>query len=122
MTALSPKDKLLCGIYGALAAIALVATWWNNIAFFRLGNSHGLIGFIQAGYANYAAASLANDVLLTARAAFVFIVVEGRRVGIPHVWIYPLLSIFVAISVALPLYLIARQIKLAERQSVDQGG
>jgi hypothetical protein len=121
MTSLSKNDKVLCGIYGALAAIALVATWWNNIAFFRLENSNGLIGFVQAGYANYASTSLTNDVLLTALAAFVFMVVEARRVGIPHVWIYPLLSIVVAISVAVPLYLIARQVKLAEGRPVDQG-
>jgi hypothetical protein len=87
--------------------------------FFRLESTGGLIGFVQGGYATYASTSLTNDVVLVALTAFVFMVVEARRVGVRHVWIYPLLGIVVAISVALPLYLVARQIKLAERRPVD---
>jgi Protein of unknown function DUF2834 len=51
----------LCGIYGVHAAIALVATWWNNIAFLCAENNGGVVGFIHAGYANYASKSLTND-------------------------------------------------------------
>ncbi|HJT95388.1 MAG TPA: DUF2834 domain-containing protein [Mycobacterium sp.] len=112
-------DKILCCVYALLAAIALVTTWWNNIAYFGDENSGGLIGFVQAGYANYASTSLTNDLIVVATAAFVFMVVEARRLGVRHVWIYLVLSVVVALSVALPLFLIARQVKLAGSRSLD---
>jgi hypothetical protein len=46
-------------------------------------------------------------------AAFVLMVIEARRLGIRHVWIYMALSFVVALSVAFPLFLIARQRRLA---------
>ena len=113
---LSTNDKILCGIYGAFAAVALVATWWNNLAFFNQPNNGGLVRLIQAGYANYATSSLTNDLFLVFLAALVFMVVEGHRIRMRLVWVYVLLGTVVAISVGFPLYLLARQIKLAERR------
>ncbi len=113
MTALSKTDKILCGIYAVVAIVALVATWWHNIAFFRLEGNGGLVGFIQDGYANHAAGSLTNDLLLLTVAAVIFMFVEANRVGVRYIWIYPVVAAFVAISVAFPLFLIARQLRLA---------
>jgi len=113
MSTLQPKDKVLCAVYGVLAVVALVATWWNNIAFVLSDDNGGLAGFILGGYANHAAASLTNDVILVAVVALVFIFVEGMRLGIRRLWIYPILSVFVAISVAVPVFLIVRQVRLA---------
>jgi integral membrane sensor domain MASE1 len=116
---MTTRDRTLIGIYGVIAAVAFVATWWNNIAFFVSGTGSSLLDFAHAGYANYAAASLTNDVILVAVAAFVFMVVEARRLEMPRVWVYLVLSVVVAVSVALPLYLIVRQYALARRRSVD---
>lgn len=107
---------MLCGIYGLLAVTALLTTWYHNVAFFQEAGHGGLLGFIQAGYANHASASLTNDLVVAATAAFVFMVVEARRLGMKRVWVYLALSIVIAFSVALPLFLIARQLKLAERR------
>ncbi|MCG7607843.1 MULTISPECIES: DUF2834 domain-containing protein [Mycobacterium] len=117
MAMLTRNDKILCGTYAVIALVALVATWWNNIAFFRT-ESASLIDFIQSGYANYGSSSLTNDLLLFGLAAFVFMVVEARRIGIPKVWIYLVLSAVVAVSVAFPLFLIRRQLVLADRRAV----
>ena len=38
--------KLLCAVYAAIALVALVATWSQNIAFFRDGGS--FLGFFEA--------------------------------------------------------------------------
>lgn len=108
------KDKVLCVIYGLLAVGALIATWSQNLAFFALPDNGGILGFIRMSYANPAAASIANDVLFVALAAFAFMVSEARRLRIPHVWVYLLLSLCVAISVMFPLFLLARQRKLAQ--------
>lgn len=109
------KDQIVCFLYGAIALIALPATWINNIAFMRTSGDPSPLAFVRAAYANFAAASLTNDVLLVAIAAGVFMVIEGRRVGIRFIWAYVILSALIAISVTFPLFLIARQIKLAKR-------
>ena len=110
-----PKaDEILCYGYALLAAIAPVTAWWNNIAYFGNENSGGLIV-----YANHASTSLTNGLIVVATAAFVFRVVEARPLGVPHVWIYLVLRVVIAVSVALPLFLIARRVKLAGSRSLD---
>ena len=115
MAELTRNDKILCGVYAVIAVVALVATWWNNIRFFTT-ESTSTIDFFQSGYANYGSSSLTNDLLLFGLAAFVFMVVEARRIGIPKVWIYIVLSAVIAVSVAFPLFLIRRQLVLAEQR------
>lgn len=115
---LTRTDKILCAVYAVVAVVALIATWWNNIAFFRT-ESTSLIDFFRSGYANYGSSSLTNDLMLFALAAIVFMVVEARRIGIPKVWIYVVLSGLVAVSVAFPLFLIRRQVVLAGQRVVE---
>ena len=102
--------RLLIPLYAVLAAGALVATWWHNIAFIRDGGT--LAGFLTDGYANHVSASLINDLWFMVGVAFVFMVVDARRTGVRHVWVYLVLSAGIAVSVMFPLYLIARERKL----------
>lgn len=120
MAMLTRNDKILCGTYAVIALVAFVATWWNNIGFFTT-ESTSLIDFVRSGYVNYGASSLTNDLLLMGLAAFVFMIVEARRIGVPKVWIYLVLSGVIAVSVAFPLYLIRRQLVLAERRDGSGG-
>ena len=106
-------DKILVSLYTLLAAMALFATWSNNLAFFALPDNGGLAGFIRAANANPAAASIAWDVSFVCLAAFVFMFVEGRRLGVRYIWLYMLLSLCIAISVMFPLFLAARQMRIA---------
>lgn len=107
------SDKALCALYAVTAVVALYATWSNNLAFFALPDNGGILGFFKAGYVNPAAASLTNDLFLFGFAAAVFMLTEARRLGIRFVWAYLVLSMLVAISVFFPLFLIARQSRLA---------
>lgn len=110
------SDKILCAVYGSTALVALVATWWHNVAFIVSGQGRSITDFVSAAYANHAAASLTNDVVLVAVAALVFMVVEAHRLAIAHVWVYLVMSLLLAISVALPVFLIVRQIVLVRRR------
>lgn len=74
------------------------------------------MGFIRAAYANHASASIANDLLFFALAAFVFMVIEARRLKMRFVWAYVALALVIAIAVIFPLFLIARQRKLCEME------
>lgn len=107
------QEKSLCLFYAVVSAVALVATWSNNIAFFMQADHGGLLGFIRQGYANPAAASLTNDLLLLGAACTGFMVVETRRWKIPHLWLYIVLSLLIAVSVMFPLFMIARERRLS---------
>lgn len=111
-------DKLLCGIYLVLAIAALVFAFGNTIAYMLSDGNGGITGFFSAGYVNYATSSLTNDLLIVALAAVVLMVAEGRRLGVRFVWAYVAAGFLIAISVAFPLFLIARQLKLAERNNL----
>jgi hypothetical protein len=118
---LTTNDKILCGGYATIAVVAVVATWWNNIAYFSQADNGGLIGLIRAGYANYASTSFTNDLLLVFLTALILMIVEARRIGMRRAWIYVALGFVVAISVAFPFYLIARQIRLAQLRPAGNG-
>ena len=104
--------RTLCVVYGLLAAAALVVTWSWNFAFFAAPDV-GLASFLAGAYANPAAASLSSDLLVLTATAVVWMVVEARRHAIRFVWIYVAMGFAVAISVAFPLFLIARERRLA---------
>ena len=113
------RSRTLCWVYGAIALAALVATWSQNIRFFSQDGNDGLWGFIRDSYANPASSSITNDLLLIVVAVFVFMVVESRRVGVRHVWLYMVGSLVIAVSVFFPLFLLARELKLAEAATAE---
>ena len=108
-------ERGLMIFYGSMALVALVATWWNNIDFFSSPEHGGVTGYIEDGFANPAAASLAFDVLFVAVVAQVFMVVEGRRVGMSYraLGVFVVAGAMVAIAVAFPTFLIARQVHVS---------
>jgi Terpene cyclase DEP1 len=112
-SSMTNKDKLICGVYGLIALVALPATWINNIAFMTQPTNSSAIDFMRSAYANAASASLSNDLFLLALAACIFMAIEGKRVGVRYVWLYILLSAIIAISVTFPLFLISRHLKLS---------
>jgi len=104
--------KILCGIYAAIAAAALVATWTQNAAY--LGNGTGFLkNFLLDLKANPASRSITVDIVLFFLAAAIFMVIEARKHGVPFVWAYIVGGMLIAISVTFPLFLIARERKLA---------
>ncbi|MDQ3572014.1 MAG: DUF2834 domain-containing protein [Actinomycetota bacterium] len=114
----APGHKALCWIYGLAALGALIATWSQNIRFFLEDDNGGLVGFVEDSYANAASSSITNDLIFMLIVALVLMLVEARRLGIRHVWVYLVLSFTIAISVAFPLFLLARERKLAELENL----
>jgi Terpene cyclase DEP1 len=114
---MTQKDYFICGSYAIVALAALPATWINNLAFMSQPSNSSFTDFLRAAYANAAAASLSNDLFLLAAAACIFMVIEGRRIGLRFVWVYLVISPLIAISVAFPLFLIARHLKLSQEPS-----
>jgi len=103
-------------IYVAIAVLALVATWRQNIGFLLEGErgvAGGLVDFWPALLANRATTSITVDIFLFGLAAVLWMVSEARRHQIRHVWLYVLLSFAIAISVTFPMFLAAREHRLA---------
>jgi hypothetical protein len=114
-----PRSRqILCVTYALIALLAFVGTWSQNVVYFHADD--GLAGFALATARFWpdtlttpAAVSVTVDLGLFLLAASVLMVVEARRLGIRFVWLYIVLGLLVAISVTFPLFLIARERRLA---------
>lgn len=110
---LERRDKAYVGVYAAAALVALVGTQWALVAHFLDGR--GFVDFLTDPVVNPAATFLTIDLLVVATAALVFMLVEGRRLGMRHLWVYVVLVFTVAISVAFPVFLAVRHVAVARR-------
>lgn len=109
--------KALCGIYVAVGVVALVACWRQNLAFAGergISVAQAFVDFWPALLANPATTSITLDIFLFGLAAFVWMVLEARRLGIRFVWAYLIFGLLIAISFTFPLFLVARERKLHE--------
>jgi Terpene cyclase DEP1 len=103
--------KVLCAVYGAIAVAALIATWSQNLAYSDKA-AGSFLAFWNDAKVTPASRSLTADLLLFGLAAVIFMVTEARRHGVKFVWIYVAGGYLVAISVAFPLFLIARELRI----------
>lgn len=110
--------RLLCVVYAAIALLAFVGTWSQNVAYVQPGD--GLAGFALATARFWpdtlktpAGVSITVDIGLFFLAAAIWMVLEARRLGIGLVWLYIVGGFLIAISVTFPLFLIARERRLA---------
>ena len=94
-------------LYLAVAVLGTAITWVQNVQFMS-AQGFDLAGFVAAAGANPAAASLSTDLLFVYVACMALIVVEGRRLGMRHLWLYALASTVIALSAGLGLFLFAR--------------
>jgi hypothetical protein len=99
-------------VFGLLTILGLVLPWYFNLQFLTAGGSP--IGFLRAGFANPAVSSVAVDILIAAGAFLIWMIVESRRLGMRHWWIYVVLTFSVAFAFAFPLFLMMRERKLRE--------
>lgn len=104
--------------YLACACVGLVGTWTANVM--AIVQQRNFVGdWITSGPA---VASLTLDILIVAIVAAVFIVIEGRRLGMRWLVVYLLLIPFVALAFALPLFLAMRERALLARGVEPRSG
>lgn len=101
-------------VYALLAGIGLLGTWTFNLLFLQAhGGIVGPMAFVAGGYANHAASSLTNDLLVGVAAFLVWSFAEARRLGMRRWWAYVAVTFLVAFAVAFPLFLLMRERRLA---------
>jgi hypothetical protein len=104
--------KVLCVVYGAIAVAALIATWSQNTAYLHAGLARFYTDFLAGVEVTPASRSIACDILFFFLAAAIFMVIEARKYGVRFVWAYILVGMYIDISVAFPLFLIARELRM----------
>lgn len=97
-------------VYLSVAGIGLVGTAWFNVRSVLEPTGQS---FLAAWFANPSVSSLSVDLLAAASAASIFIVLEGRRLGMRAWWVYIALSFVTAVGFAFPLFLAMRERRLA---------
>jgi hypothetical protein len=108
------KIPLASYFYAALALLGLFGTWWYNLKAISAGDN-----FLTDTFANPAASSIAIDVLVTATAANIFIVLESYRIKLRWGWVLVPVSLLVAIAFTFPLFLAWRAWQLHRLRAPD---
>ena len=103
--------KFLCVVYGAIAVAGLIATWSQNLAYFDKP-ARFPFDFMNDSKVTPASRSLSIDLVLVSLAAVILMVIEARKHGVKFVWLYIAGGFAIAISVAFPLFLIARELRM----------
>lgn len=113
--------QLLCVFYGLVALAALVMTWSQNLLYFQGASPQGFGQYVLDLKANGAARSFTVDIGLFLLAGTGLMVAEARKLGVRFVWLYVILGFAIAISVTFPLFLVARERRLATVDSAPSG-
>ena len=104
-------------VYGLLGVFGLGITWYFNLQFFAQPGDPTMLDFAAGGYANPAAASLSSDILVVGVAASIWMVAEGRRLTMRHVWFYIVFGLIIAMACTYPLFLMMRERALRRHAS-----
>ncbi len=118
--ALPTASKALCAVYAVISLAALIATWSQNAAYFD-NPGRFLVDFLNDSKVTPASRSLTVDIVLFFLAAGILMVVEARKHGVKYVWLYILGGFAIAISVAFPLFLIAREMRIGRTEETRLG-
>ncbi|WP_295779902.1 DUF2834 domain-containing protein [uncultured Microbacterium sp.] len=91
--------------YLVLSVAGLVGTWVFNA--FAIVQMRDFVGDLVSS--GPAVSSITVDLLVVAIAGSIFILVEGRRLGMRFAWVYVVLSGLTAFAFTFPLFLAMRQ-------------
>lgn len=98
-------------LYLVVALLGAVLPLWQFIPFL---SEHGLdlTLFYKQLFQNNVSAFFALDVIVSSMALWLFVFWEGRRRRMKNLWLYVVCNLAVGVSLALPLFLFARERKL----------
>jgi hypothetical protein len=100
-------------LYLLLCVVGTVLPYSQLAPFLR---DHGLDVrlFVEQLFANPVSGFFGMDVLVSSAALWTFVVVEGRRAGMKHLWAPVAANLAVGVSLGLPLFLYMRERRLGE--------
>ena len=98
-------------LYLALCVIGLLLPYSQFVPWL-LQNGLDLPLFCRQLFANQISGFFALDVIVATLALWVLVFTEGRRHGSRYFWLPVIASLLVGVSLALPLYLYLRQLRI----------
>ena len=110
VTMMKPKALYLC-----LCVAGTLLPYWPLLPFLR---QHGLNLplMIAQLFATPVSAFFGVDVIVSSLVLWVFVAVDGRRTGVPHLWAPVVANLAVGVSLGLPLFLYLRERDSATRR------
>ena len=108
---LSGAAKAECLAYAVIALLAFVGTQAALVAGIR-GNRMSATQVWYDLTSNPTAIFTTIDLFMVFLAAFIFMIVEGRRLRVRWWPLYPLLAVGIGVSFGFPLFLIARRLRV----------
>jgi hypothetical protein len=95
-------------VYLGLCAFGALLPYWQFLPWLW---QHGLDFplFFQQLFANRIGAFFGLDVIVSSLVLWGFVLFEGRRIGLRHLWLPISASLVVGVSLGLPLFLYMRQ-------------
>jgi len=99
-------------LYLVLALIGLILPYSQFLPWIMEHHAMNIPLFIHDMFANQISAFFAMDVILSAIVLIVFILDEGRRLGMRTLWLPVIATLLVGVSLGFPLLLYLRQIQL----------
>lgn len=109
------KDGLtsLMVLYGAFALAGAVVPWYFNIRYMlESGELLTPQMWLAGGFINSLTSSITTDFLIGTTPVLVWMVVEGRRLEMRHLWLYVVTTFLVAFAFSCPLFLLMREVRL----------
>ena len=78
--------------YAITSVVGLVGTWYFNLTY------SGEASYLAAWFANAASSSAAVDLLVAFAAGSIFMITEGRRLGMRAPWLYVVFGVILAFA------------------------
>jgi len=108
-------------LYLLLCILGTVLPYSQFLPFLR---EHGVNVplFIEQLFANHISGFFGFDVIVSSVVLWAFVLTEGRRQRMKHLWVYLLCNLLVGVSLGLPLFLYMRERKVSRSQIVMRAG
>jgi hypothetical protein len=103
----------LLAFYGLFAAAGAVVPWYFNVRYMQ--ESGKLLtpqAWLAGGFVNPLTASITTDFLIGTTPVLVWMVAEGRRLGMRRLWVYVVATFLVAFAFSCPLFLLMREVQI----------
>lgn len=108
--------KPLPVIYSIFALAGLLTAIYFGLPYWLSPNA-SLSGFMELANSTAPGATLSTDLAIVYVLVNVWIVVEGRRQQMRHLWGYLLANTVIAVAFGLPLFLLMRERRLQTRDT-----
>lgn len=105
--------RILSYIYLAFAIAGLIVPWYFNLQFILYsGEPFTLARYFADGTATPLATSITTDFFIGTIPVLIWMMVEGARLKMKHLWFYFAFTFIIAFAFTCPLFLFMRERKL----------